>query len=257
MTGPRPAIGRPAIARLVIGCLLAGALLGACGRDAVPPEPPQPTLSADLSFSCAGVAFPAAALAAPTGAEQAETPAAAALRRHVRSGALAAEDLPLTGYRVLSASDDRVVFATDVPSAGLVALVATRASGVWSVTRRGVCEPRLVLPPGLNAATWRLPTGAAPPGPDAASFTAMVAETSCANGQSAEGRILPPVVIREPTRVLVIFAVRPPVRSGLVTCPAPPPTAYEVRIGGPLGARELLDGGVFPPADVVSPECCG
>jgi hypothetical protein len=44
---------------------------------------------------------------------------------------------------------------------------------------------------------------------------------------------------------------------GLEACPAPPPTRIEVQLGAPLGNRQLLDGGVFPPRGVESPTCCG
>jgi len=235
---------------------LVGLVAGACGQPAIPPTRPEPTLSADLSFSCGEDVFPAAALTSPEGAEAADAPPAAALRRYLRSGAPAAEDLPLGGYRILRADDARVLFATSGLSGGMLVLEARNESEVWRVSGPRSCAPRLSVP-GLHAATWRLAPGAPLPGADAVAFVALVSEVDCVSGKSAEGRVLPPVVIREAARVLVVFAVRPPPSTGFETCPAAPPTPVEVPLGGPLGPRALLDGGVFPPAEVESPVCCG
>jgi hypothetical protein len=234
-------------------------LVGACGEPAVPHEPPEATLSANLSFTCGDIVFPAAALSAPDGAEAADTPAAIALRAYLGRRDPKLEDMPRTGYRVLSAGEDRVVFATSVDGTdGLTAITIRRDDAAWKAAGIGPCKPLLSLP-GLNAATWRLPDDAPLPGPADVGFVALVSEAACTSGRSAEGRVLPPVVVREPTRVLVVFAVRPPPAApgGLEACLAPPPTRIEVRLGGPLGNRELLDGGVFPPRDVQSSTCCG
>lgn len=235
--------------------ILVAAIIAGCGQPPVPPDIPDPTLSADLSFRCGDVVFGAAALAAPDGAETADTPEAAALRRYLRSGRPAVEDLPRAGYRVLRADADRVVFSTS--ASPLIAIDVRLEDGVWSAIGLGPCLPLLELPGDLRVASWQLAVGEPPPPPDTVEITAMVSDVECAGGQPAADRILPPVVIREPTRVLVVFATRPPPGGGPQACPAPPPTPVNVQIGGPLGLRELLDGGVFPPAGVWTPECCG
>ncbi|HUQ77816.1 MAG TPA: hypothetical protein VM427_02935 [Patescibacteria group bacterium] len=239
------------------GAALALVVLLAAGCSDPLPEPRPPSFGPPLAFGCGTVAFPAAALTAPGGAENADTPAAAALRRYLRSGNLAAEDLPLAGYRVLYEEPDRVVFGTNGEVGPIVAIDARNSGGAWSATGLGVCAPQLVVPDGLNAATWRLPAGAPLPGPAAKSFVALVHETDCVSGRSSQGRVLPPLIQRDPTRVLIVFAVREPPSTGLETCPGNPASEYTVELGEPLGARQLLDAGVFPPADVWSPECCG
>jgi hypothetical protein len=251
---------RSRVSRLVSTLTAIALLVGACGDPAVPREAPEATLSANLSFTCGEIVVPAAALSAPEGAESADTPAASALFAYLGRRDPKLEDMPRTGYRVLSAGEDRVVFATSVVgTSGLTAIAIQRDAAGWKAAGIGSCEPLLSLP-GLNAATWHLPDDAPLPAPGALGFVALVSETACTSGRSADGRVLPPVIVREPARVLVVFAVRPPPPAspgGLEACPAPPPTRIEVQLGAPLGNRELLDGGVFPPRDVQSLTCCG
>ncbi len=242
---------------LLVAVVLAAAVVAGCGNLGELGLIPAPTLAADLSFACADVVFSAAALAGPEVAETGNSPAAAALRRYVRGGDLAAEDLPGSGYRVLRAEDDRVVFASSGESGPIVAIDARSRDGVWTARGLGICAPNLVLPAGLNGATWRLPVGVPLPDANAASFVAMVTERECVSGRSSAGRVLPPLIVREPNRVLVVFAVLPPPTTGMETCPGNPPTPVTVELGVPLGRRELLDGAVFPPAGVWSPDCCG
>jgi hypothetical protein len=238
-------------------------LLGACSPGPTPTEieaePPPAELRADLSFTCGDLIFPAAALSGPIGAERADDPAALALIAFLGRRDPVLEDLPRKEFRVLIASEELVVFATDKPgSSGLAAVLVEHSDAGWAARLMPPCEPRLALG-SLNAATWTLAMDEPMPPPDATGFVALVSETECTSGRPAAGRILPPVIVREPTRVLVVFAVRPPppMPGGLEACPAPPPTPVRVELGEPLGKRELLDGGLFPPRDVQSISCCG
>ena len=120
----------------------------------------------------------------------------------------------------------------------------------WRVSESGSCRPQAVFE-GLNSATWRLAPDAPPPNAGSTQFTALVAETACTSGRTADGRVLPPVIFLGRTEVVVVFAVRPPPPNpgGLEACPAPPPTRVVVKLSEALGERRLLDGGVSPPAD--------
>lgn len=240
----------------VVLSLVLSLVLSACGEPAVPPVA-APTISPNLTFTCADALFPVAALDNPLGAETAEDPAAVALRRFLRSTDKRAEDMPLNGYRVLSAGAERVVYATSRVDGGpLIAVDARLSNDRWAVVGIAPCVPELSMP-GLHVGTWRLTVGAARPAPGATSFEARVTEMACTSGRTAEGRILPPLIIREPRRVLVVFGILPLTAPAIQTCQAAPPTPVVVELGQPLGPRELLDGGVFPPADPWSPDCCG
>jgi hypothetical protein len=250
-------IGAGARGRLVAGLasvVLAAAAAG-CGQPPVPPDIPAPTLSADLAFRCGDVAFGAADLAEPAVADAADTPAAASLRRFLRSGRQAVEDLPRSGYRVLVEDPDRVVFATgDLP---LTLIDVRQNGGAWTARWLGGCEPNLLLPAGLRVASWRLEVGAPEPPPDTVEITALVRVHDCADGGPVAETIVGPLIVQRPTQVLVVFAARPAPAGAIRGCPAPAPIPVEVRLGGQLGPRELVDGGFFPPRGVWSPDCCG
>jgi hypothetical protein len=105
--------------------------------------------------------------------------------------------------------------------------------------------------PPSGGATWALPPDA-DVGPNTQEFVALVTEIACASGQTSEGRILPPEITYDDTSVTVTFFVRQLV--GAQACPGNPATPFTVTLGEPLGARELLDGGVRPPRP---PPVCG
>ena len=56
--------------------------------------------------------------------------------------------------------------------------------------------------------------------------------------------------------MLIVFAARPLVfdEGIVVTCPGNPASRVVVQLREPLGDRQLLDGGVFPPSEPVAPQ---
>ena len=120
--------------------------------------------------------------------------------------------------------------------------------GAWKLVGWGDCRPAIVLD-GLSRATWTLETGADAPA-DATTFTALVTETACTGGQPMGARLLPPAITYGEGSVLIVFAARPLVNPGdLVTCPSNPGSQVVVELREPLGERQLLDGGLFPPSE--------
>ena len=237
----------------VPGIALALAAIAACGSIAPSAEPtldPAAALAA-MRFTCGGASFPAAALTRPVGAEQADTPAAAALRELLTAPPVAGRPpLPRAGYRLLAASAESSEFG-----AGLAYVRVGLGPTGWAVEESGECRPRTAFE-GLNGATWTLAPNVPFPTGRSESFTALVQETECTGGLTADGRVLPPAVLLGSAEVLVIFAVRPPPPpppGTAVGCPAPRPTRIEVTLPEPLGERRLLDGGVTPPADTHPP----
>jgi hypothetical protein len=148
----------------------------------------------------------------------------------------------------------------DETSAGYVAawdgdpdfvyLVLENGPAGWKVSGGGDCRPLLALP-DTGPATWRLDPEEGRPAPDATSFSALVTEQSCASGKSSEGRVSPPMTSYGAEQVLVAFGVRP--LGGMQNCPGNPETRVEVVLREPLGERELLDAGTFPPRDPTQP----
>ncbi len=233
--------------------------VGCAGESAPSPMPPAPAeLPANVPFSCGGMILGLKAFSNPLGAEAANDPPAAALREYVRRRGPTVERAPEETYRVLLAGPDSVVYGAEaLEVAGMRIVVSEHQGDRWVARSVGVCEPMLAVP-GFHAATWHLPDGAPIPPPGTDRVTAMVSESECTSGRSAAGRIVAPVIVREPQRILVVFAVRPPVPFGPIeACPAPPPTPFDLELGDRLGQRELLDGGVWPPQPVWRPNCCG
>lgn len=239
-----------------LGPVLAALLFAACGTGAPSAPSTAPTLDpaaalAAMRFTCGGAPFPAAALTGPIGAEQADTPAAAALRAFLADPPVAGRpNHPRAGYRLLAASPRSAEFG-----AGLAYVRVALGPTEWALEEWGECRPRAVFE-GLNGATWTLAGDAPFPTERSRSFTALVQETQCTGGLMADGRVLPPAILVGSAEVLLIFAVRPPPPpppGTAVGCPAPPPTRVEVTLPEPLGERRLLDGGVSPPADPRPP----
>lgn len=207
-------------------------------------EPSQPA----LLYTCGGPAFSADLFAAPGNAELDDDAATETLRALLASTGGEAEILPDSGWHVLTRSADEVSWVAQTPGPDPVFATAAvrRVGGTWQMDGFGGCRPRIVAE-GLNVATWTVDPAAPLPDSDAGSFVALVTELACANGEPPGDRLLPPSIIYESDRVLVVFTVRP--QSGALACPSNPATPVRVELAEPLGTRRLLDGALLPPAD--------
>lgn len=254
-------IGRRAASRLAAlsACLVT--LVAGCGSAPEPSDTPPSRMPAVLTYRCGDLAMTLDALLSPLGAEEADDPAARALKaflRRVREpGETLAEPSNRT-FRVLAAGEDTVIFGSGTSDGpGFTALAADRRGDAWTVRALGACEPVLELR-GLNAARWHLPPGGPMPAPDVQRFTALVDEVPCVGGRSAQGRVLQPAIVRRPDALLLVFAIVPDRPLAIAEpCPAAPPTTFDIDLGAPLGNRELLDAGTYPPVPAWHPDCCG
>ena len=233
--------------------LVAVMAVGACQSSDPTPEPtldPAEALAA-MRFTCGGGSFPAAALSGPLGAERAVTPGAFALRSFLEEPPVAGRPIaPRAGYRLLTESARSAEYI-----AGLAYVRVALGANVWAVEEAGECRPRAAFA-GLNGATWTFAPDVPFPTKRSTGFTALVRETECTGGLTADGRVLPPALVAGTAEVLVIFAVQPPPPpppGQAIGCPAPMPTRVDVTLPGPLGDRRLLDGGVSPPGDPHPP----
>ena len=214
-----------------------------------PPAPkvtlvaPPPIAADQLQLTCGSpLAFAPAALSALPGAEQADHPAAEALRQLLKG------DSPPSrpGWRVVVLSDIHALFLLPgLPVEGVdywSAEFETRG-GAWTYVRSGQCELRPVFE-GIVAASWDLAPGEKLRA-DTTTLNVLVTERSCSSGRTPEGRIVPAAVIYEPDSVTLIFGVKP--LPGAQTCQGAPPAAVSLELREELGNRELFDGSVFPP----------
>lgn len=102
-----------------------------------------------------------------------------------------------------------------------------------------------------EAVWWPAEVDAVTPGTQV--FDVMVLEFDCASGQTAEGRVKPPIIEWSSDTVTVTYRIRPiELKEGEgVTCQGHPPTPQRLDLGMPLGDRRLLDGGPEPPREPV------
>lgn len=207
---------------------------------------PPPVAEIDeLALTCGSPArFHPDALRGRVGAESADHPAAAALRR------LLDHDRALRGrqgWYLVALSDTGALFIVpgrpgeDIPY--WMAEFEKRGDR-WTFARSGQCEIRPSFE-GIGQATWTLAPGQ-PLTPHTEVINVLVAELACASGSSPEGRLVPAAAVYQETAIIIIYGVRP--LHGPQTCQAAPAAATRLRLSEPLGDRQLLDGGVLPPA---------
>ncbi len=228
--------------------------------------PPRPTgavevLSldpAELRLTCGGSnSFPRSALDEPVPIESSDHPAAlAALELFDGDGGDMGMELDsMFGDNpqlfVLDIGEDQAQFATIEPNGfpGANVRVDRVENDVWRATGfGGGCNNLSVAyPEGLNQVEIDLDPASLPT-PDQTEIALLVTERACASGQPMGDRLLEPQIIEESDRVLLVFAAA--VKPGGADCPGNPSTPVTVALSAPLGDRELLDGGVFPPASI-------
>ncbi len=203
---------------------------------------------AALRYTCGEFTFaPDLLTAGPGNDQQADNPAAVALRAHLAESGPDFEFLPDTGWHLVGVDDRRAEFIAVGADGEIANVTVENGPNGWRVGGWGGCQPRVALASGLGAAVWAFDPDQ--PEPDATTqvFDALVTEMSCNSGQPADGRIVGPQVIATADTVLVVFAVRP--RPGGHDCQGNPAARVTVDLGEPLGNRALLDGGRLPPGD--------
>jgi len=252
----------PTMLRSVGATLFLGLALGGCASGAEPTGPPAaevppiaPALG-DVRYSCGDQpGFLPSFVDRPANAELEDHPSAVALRAAIAQAGPDIDMLPDSGYW-LASRDDRIAqyLARDPrgDDADFVYASIERDGARWRLGGWGDCRPEIVLE-GMSLATWVLDPDAPFPAADATTFAALVSERTCTNGQPMGGRLRPPSISYDPTSVVVVFAALPLIGDAF-TCPSNPATRVVVELREPLGARDLLDGAFFPPAQPIAPQ---
>ena len=189
-------------------------------------------------------------------AEAADTAAAGVLRKLISSPD--ASDAPANGWYLIEATPDEAQFMARVPNGGpsdywqVVVKRGTAGQFVtdgWSLGGYGGCQLETVPPAGYGPATWTLDPSV-PFTSGANELHILVSEQGCHGSNSTEvGRILASVAYTN-RAVRVTVVARSP--QGAQTCPMPPPTPYVVKLGQPVGSRDLQDGGPWPAKTIAS-----
>ena len=240
-----------ALAMALVGCAPTGPE-GGGSATASPPNGPDP---ATIRYSCVGPpGFLPALFDEPAIAETEDHPSAAALRDAVTDKASGlAGFLPVSGYWLVHRDEREAQYIARLPVEldspfGYLTVQAKGAN--WTPAGGGACRPEVLLE-DQSPATWTLQPNRPAPGRSTMEFTALVTETACTGGEPVDRRLLPPSITYTDDAVLIVFAASP--LQGIATCQGIAPTEAVVRLREPLGDRQLLDAGVFPPAEPVAP----
>lgn len=217
----------------------------------VPADPAVDPILATASVTCGGPPFPVEMLSRSEEAQDADDPAAAALRA-LFAMPEASDFLPRTGWVLALREEDLAFYVAETPAGSEVPFVHAeleRRDGGWQPAGFGQCWPQADVGPGLGLAEFRV----APHeelASDTTEIAVLVTERACNSGGDARGRIVRPAIIETAESVTVIFGVVP--RGGDHTCQGNPETPFLLQLPEPLGDRALLDGSSVPPRDATA-----
>jgi hypothetical protein len=241
--------------RCSIAVALVFALVGCGAPETVHTPPPSNGPDpATYRYSCEGPpGFLPTLLGQPATAELEDHPSAQGLRDFLSEGSFGLGPLPDSGWWLVSRDEKEAQYIARLPGEveSPLGYVTMQSSGArWTFATGGFCLPE-VLFEGRVSATWTLPSNRPRPQPTTVEFIALVTDTGCTGGQPVGARLIPPVITYTEGSVFIVFSARP--SQGLTTCQGKPPTEALVQLREPLGNRNLLDAGVFPPADPATP----
>jgi hypothetical protein len=218
------------------------------GPSLTPPAPtlaPPPSLGGLVTCGAPDLDFPAELLDGPSDAQLGLDAPAAALRAYLDADTPDEGLVPRTGWRIVIAEPDRVVYlAPDADGWAMASFV--RGDAGWELGELGSCRLEVRLPDGIGFAEWRLDPERLP---DAAATTLhlLATERACAGGRPPLGRLLPSFVVATERAITIAIEVRQ--GPGVQTCPGNPEVPVDVELEAPLGARGLYDGSTVPPSE--------
>lgn len=236
---------------LALGLSLPAVARANWGADPVIAEWPSWPYEASCGY---GHSFdPVAVFSQPATAELGSTPPQRALRRFLAHPVI--NWVPRHNYRVLREGPHEAEFLSSPLSSereqAPELLTFTRRKGHWKWTGSGGCLPATIIA-GRPAIGWDLAYGERPPGPLATSIKVNLGAGECASGQSQNKRAHP-VFSEVEGKLLLTVWLSPPKGRGGQTCEGLVEPPLEVKLPGPLGEREIYDGGSFPPHPLRSP----
>lgn len=252
---PRRVVLCAAVMLSLLGCRPAAPAApsgpSALSASAVAVETQPAAIDPELRYSCGTYPFTPDLLDEPASADAGPHPSAATLREFLATPNVDASFLPDTGWWLVGGDADDAEYVAAVPGdPAFVSVGLELTTNGWRVIGWGQCRPSLVLD-GLGPATWMLDPTGGPLTSETRAFDALVTELACASGRSSEGRVAPPLIAYRPDELFVAFGVRP--LGGEQNCPGNPATQVHVELREPLGNRQLLNAGVFPPHDPTKP----
>lgn len=194
-----------------------------------------------------GPGFSVDAVDNPTGAEDLPGPEYDALREVIQFyvGLGAPELGPSPTAREVAHHATSAMFLVEHAGSGpgggfpFVPIAVGLVDGRW-VGDYGVdCQPRAVLPPGYERATWTLDPAHSAPTARTRALHILVQEHDCSSGRTPSGRIGPAyVVVSRSELAIEVIVKRLP---GGQDCPGNPPTRARLSLPEAIGDRFLWD----------------
>ncbi len=219
--------------------------------DAADAADADPT--ADLLVSCGSTPYPREALDSPTGAEDADEPAAEGLRQLIANPD-GIGPIPADGWRKVHDDGSRAVFVNGAFGDGRheVELEADGAGRFDFVGSSMGCGRAMVDVPDAEVVSFDLDTSS-PPAPDATTIALLVNGRACSGGQLLGDRLREPVIVDGDETVGLLFTADP-LPPGFYTCLGGPPDEVTIDLGEPLGDRALVDLSSYPARTPSEPE---
>jgi hypothetical protein len=203
------------------------------------PSWPYPTTCGRRLFD------PVSVFSAPATAELGSTPAEQALRRFLRHPLISW--VPRHNWRLLYEHSGTAEFISSPlssdPRSAPELLLFERLGGHWKWSGSGPCVPASVVE-GHPAVPWDLPENHAKLRPETTQIEVNIGPGECASGRSQNERAHPIFTELEGKLLLAIWLT--PVHGGQ-TCIGLIEPPLKVSLPGPLGSRQLFDGGTYPP----------
>jgi hypothetical protein len=242
-------VKRLATAAVLCVLLIAAPAVSANGFVVTYADGPDPAVSSwpewPYPVGCLGVTFdPVAVFGGSTEAEKGTGAPELALRRYLDEGLY--PQLPTEFWRQVAASPGRVSFASGRLEQGLFWLTAEETSpGQWSVVGNlDECTARSIRE-GEAAIAWGLAKGQRLDRKTRRIEVELHSSGACDGGRSRNDAAEPR--FRRISRKLVLTIWLKPLPPGNYTCERRREGPLSLKLPGPLGRRQLWDGGSFPP----------
>lgn len=163
----------------------------------------------------------------------------------------------LDGVRLVSDLGDSLTFLGPLSEKGSAAEWWLYDGRLWSHREGGACLPRVVLSPGIHAATWSL--RGPRPGPKTRRLRVNVQGQVC-HGSPPVGQVARPIIqVRRDSIVIIMgtffenqrtdspYAARVGDGYDFIDCNGYGPVPMTIRLPMALGQRTLYDGSMYPP----------
>lgn len=202
--------------------------------------------------ACHGLAFdPVAAFSGPTGAERGSRPSERALRRFLARDILSW--VPKRNWRLVAEAHGRAEFAAGRLRKGLEWMSFQRVKGRWKWQGySGGCLPS-TLRRDQPAITWDLAEDQPQLTPQTRQVEVHLGPGECNDGRSQNDRLQKPEFREQNGKLIMTLWLRP-VGPGFHTCVGVVEPPAVIELPEPLGERELLDGGTYPPRPAAEPD---